>query len=124
VSGRVVDFVIDADDDVQGGGVFDGSSDDDAADSLIEIALQLIGFQELAGAFQYHLAAEIAPRHFFRRARCTAADPSISDQNGAIVLDPELLAPAAVQTIELEEVSCRYSSAFELVDMHHLQPIG
>jgi hypothetical protein len=91
---------------------------------LIEIALQLIGLQEFPGAFQYDIATEIAPRHFGGRARVTEADLPIADQNGAIVIDSELLPPAAVQAVELEEVSGSRGSAFDLIEVHHIQPIA
>ncbi len=63
----IVEMVVDADDDVERAVVLDRRGDDDALHAAVEIALQLLGLQELAGAFQHDVAAEIAPGDLARR---------------------------------------------------------
>ena len=41
--------------------LLDGRGDDHALDAAGEVAVELLGLQEFAGAFQHDIAAEIAP---------------------------------------------------------------
>ena len=72
---RIVEMIVDADDDVERALILDGRGDDDPLHAAIEVGLQLLGLQKLAGAFENDVAAEIAPRHIagrrgFGEARC------------------------------------------------------
>jgi hypothetical protein len=120
----VVVIVIDAYHDVQGSRIFDRSRDDDALHTTVEIALKLIGFQELAGAFQDDIATEIAPRHI-TGGRCGGeANPSVADQDSAIVLGLERLPPTPMQGVELKQMGDYRGSALDLVDVDDIQPIS
>jgi hypothetical protein len=119
VPGRVIDLVVYADHNIQGRGVLDRGSHDDAADAFMEITLQLIRLQEFPGGFQHDLGTEIVLRHFGRRARRSA----IANEDGAIIRDFEGLAPAAMQAIELEEMSGRRGSAtYNRTDLRQYAP--
>ena len=80
---RVVELVVDADDDVERGCVLDRRRDDDALHAAIEIGLQLIRLEEFAGAFQHDVAAEIAPGHIARRRGCAEAEALVVDDDRA-----------------------------------------
>ncbi len=54
---RIVELVVDADHDVQGALVLDRRGDDHLLNAALEIGLELLGLQELAGALQHDIAA-------------------------------------------------------------------
>ena len=60
--GRVVEVIVDADDDVERGRILDGGRNDYPLYSAVEIGLKLVWLEEFARALQHDIAAEIAPR--------------------------------------------------------------
>ena len=44
-------------------------------------------------------------------------------QDGAIILDAEAFAPAAVDAVELQQMRGRRGTALQFVDMHDIEPI-
>ena len=120
----LVEMVVDADDDVERAVVLDRRRDDHPLHAAVEIALQLLRLQELAGAFEHDVAAEIAPGDVAGRRRGAEADATVADADRAVVLDAEALAPAAVDAVELEQMRRRRRAALELVDMHDIEPVA
>ena len=67
-SRRLIEMIVDADDDVERAGLLHRRRDDHPLDAAREIAVELLRLQELAGAFQHDVAAEIAPGDAIRRS--------------------------------------------------------
>ena len=57
----LIEMIVDADDDVERAGLLHRSGDDHALDAAGEVAVELLGLEELAGAFEHHIAAKVAP---------------------------------------------------------------
>ena len=66
--------------------------------------VELLLLEELAGAFQHDVAAEIAPGDAVRGRRGAEADAPVADADGAVVLGAEALTPAAVDAVEFQQM--------------------
>lgn len=119
----LIEPIVDADDDVKRARFFDRGCNDHPFDAAVEISLELLGLQELTGALQHDIAAEIAPRDAVG-CRCAGeTNAPIADMNGPIVLGREQLAPAAVDAIEFQEMHRGSCAAFDLVDVDDVEPV-
>jgi hypothetical protein len=97
--------------------------DDHLLHAAHEVALKLLRFQELAGAFQHYIAAKIAPHNAIRRRRSGEADAPVGDVNDSIVLRTKLLAPATVNAIEFQQMGGGRGAALDLVHMHDFEAV-
>ena len=50
-------------------------------------------------------------------------DAPVADMDGAIVLDAEVLAPAAVDAVEFQQMRGGRGSALQFVDVHDIEPV-
>ena len=57
----LIEMIVDADDDIERAGLLHRRGDDHALHAAGEVAVELLGLEELAGAFEHDIAAEIAP---------------------------------------------------------------
>ena len=119
----IVELVVDADDDVERGVVLDRRRDDDALHAAVEIALELLGLQELAGAFEHDVAAEIAPGTSPGLAAALKPKRVLSTTMARLVVDAERAVPAAVNAVEFQEMRSRGGAALELVEVNDLEPV-
>ena len=120
---RVVELVIDADHNVERAAVLDRSRDDHALGAAIEITLQLLLLEEFAGAFEHDIAAKIAPRNLGWRCRLAKAEPLVRDRDGLAAIDANRRVPAAMQTVELQQMGRRFDAALQFVDMNDIKPV-
>ena len=116
--------VVDSDDDVECAVVLDRGGDDDALHAAIEIGLQLLGFQELAGALENDVAAEIPPWDIGRHRLGTEAEILAANRNGFFAVDLEGRPPGPMDTVEFEKVCDRRGAAPDFVQVHDLEAIA
>src|ERR1043165_2160302 len=112
----LVEAIVDADHDVQRPVVLDWRRDDHALHAALEIAVELLGLQELAGAFQHDVAAMVPPRDVAGRGTGTEADVLAAHRESALAVDGEGAVPAAVDAVELQQMRRRRDAALDLVD--------
>ena len=121
----LVELVVDADDDVQRAVVLDRRRDDDALHAALEVAVELLGLQELAGAFEDDVAAEIAPGDVARRgAAALKPEALVADRGWRARPRLRTTVPAAVDAVELQQMRGRRGAALDLVDVHDVEPVA
>jgi hypothetical protein len=124
VAGRIVALVVDADDDVEHAAGLDRRGDDDALRTAVEVALQRLRREELAGALQHHVHPELTPRDL-RRARVRGeGERALVDADRVLALGGDVGAPLALHGVEGEQVRGRRGAALELVEVDHVQPVA
>ena len=104
-------------------GILHRRRDDHAADAALEIAVQVLRRQELAGAFQHDIAAEIAPGHIAGRGGGGKADAMVADQQRVVVFRADPLAPAAVDAVEFQQMRRGGRAALQFVGMDDVEPV-
>ena len=117
VTRGIVETVVDADDDVERRVVLDRRRDDDPLHAAVEIALKLVGLQELAGAFEHDVAAEIAPGHVARRRGGAEPERVLLIVMALSSSNAERAVPAAVDAVEFQEMGGGGRAALDLVEM-------
>jgi len=93
---RLVAMVVDADDDVERAGFLHRRGDDHPLHAAREIPGQLLLLEELAGAFQHDIATQIAQATPSAVGAALKPMRRFADDDRAIALDAEALAPTAV----------------------------
>src|SRR5829696_4284380 len=99
-----VEPVVDPDDDIEGAIVLDRHRHDHPFYAALEVAVELLRLQELAGAFQDDVAAEIAPSDVARRGAGAEAEVLAADRHAALAVDLERAVPAAMDAVEFQQV--------------------
>ena len=122
---RVVEVVVDADHDVQHVAHLHRCGHDHALGAAVEMALQRLGREELAGAFEHQVHAQVAPGNLGRAWRATRSRALRSSMRIACVaLGGDVGAPAALHAVELQQVRGGGGAALEFVEVHDLQPVA
>ena len=121
---RVIEVVVHADDDIERGRVLYRRSHDDPLYAAVEIALELVGFQELPGAFEHNVAAELAPGNVPGIGSGAEADATSANRDGALAVHPERTVPTAVDAVEFQQMGGRRGAALDLVDVDDVEAVG
>ena len=121
--GRIVEMVVHADHGVQHIGLLHGSRDDHPLRAALQMPVEGRTGQELAGAFENHVHAQVAPRDFGGGGQGGEAEPLFADADRVLAFDRKLVAPAALHRVELEEMRHGGGAALDLVHMHDVQPV-
>ena len=120
---RVVKIVVDAHDDVQNTAHFHRCSHDDALGATVEVALQGLRGQELAGAFQYQVHAEFAPGNVSCGGVRRKRKRLVRDADGAARGGRDVCLPAALHAVEFKQVRGGCGAALEFVQVDNFQPV-
>ena len=105
--------------------VLDRRRDDDPLHAAVEIALQAAPASGTCRCIRARCRSRDRPRA--RRPACAAALKPMRRlpmTDGAVVLDAERCAPAAMDAVELEQMRGRRRAALDLVDMHDIEPVA
>ncbi len=122
--GRVVEVIVDPDDDVQDGRILDRRGDDHALGAALQMPLQGCGRQELAGAFEHNIDAEIAPGEIARSSMRRKAQLAIVDPYRGVPLVAEISPPAALHAVEFQQVRRRQGTALDFVEVNNIEAIA
>ena len=76
----------------------------DALHATLEIRIEVVGLQEFAGAFQHHVATEIAPRDIAQLDGGAETELLVVDADDVIAFDIEGSVPAPADAVELQEL--------------------
>ena len=95
---------------------------DDPLRAAVQVPPQRLGRQELAGAFQHQVAAEVTPRHGGRLGMVAEADTPVADHD-SLVLDVDATTPPPMHAVELQQVRRRGNATLQLVDVRDLDPV-
>src|SRR4029453_9453802 len=119
----IIKVLVDADDDVERGCIFDRCGYDDAFDAAVEIGLELLGFQELTRALQDNVAAKLLPGHLSWSDNGREADALAANADGPLGLNLDCRAPAAMDAIEFEEMRRGIRPTLDLVDVDDIEVV-
>ena len=92
--------------------------------AALQVAIERCVGEELAGTFQHHVNAEIAPGYLRRRRVGREGNRPIPDANGILAFCSYGCAPAALNRVEFEKMSRGDSAALDLVDMHDVETVA
>ena len=120
----VVQVVVDADHDVEHIAHLHGRGDDDTFGATVEVALQGLGAQELAGALQHQVDTQVPPGDLGRGGVRREAEPAVVDADRGLAVGGDVGPPAALHAVELHQVCSGCGTALEFVEVGHLQPVA
>jgi len=124
VAARLVERVVHAHHDVEHATRLHRRGNDHALGAAIQVALDGFGREELAGAFQHQVHAEIAPRNVARCGMRRERHAVLVDADAVFALGRDVGAPFALHAVKRQQVRRRGGTAFQLVEVHHLQPVA
>ena len=75
----LIEMIVDTDDNIERASLLHRGGDDHALHAASEVAVELLGLEEFAGAFEHHIAAEVAPGDGIGGRFGTEADTAIAD---------------------------------------------
>jgi hypothetical protein len=99
----------------------DRRGDDDALRAAVEVPVQRFGRQELAGALQHDVDAEVSPGDLGRAGVRREREPRRADAHGRVAVGRDRVAPATLHAVELEQVRRRGRAALDLVEVHDVE---
>lgn len=124
VPARVVLMMINTQDDIEHVARFDRCGHNDPLRAAIEMTLNGFGGQELAGAFEDEVNAEVAPGNLGGRRMRGKPQGSVINTDGAVIDRSNISAPAALYAVESEQVSGRCRAPFEFIEVHNLESVA
>ena len=116
--------MVDADHDVQHIAHLHRRGDDHPLGAAVEVALQRLRRQELAGAFQHQVNPQFAPGNLGRRGVRREAQALLADAQRVLALRFDGSPPATLHAVEFEQVGSGGGAAAQFVEVQHLQAVA
>ena len=110
--------------DVENIAHFDRRSHNDPLGTPVQVALNGFWRQEFACALQHHIHPHVAPRDFGSGGMGAEGESFGPDQDRFFTFGTDVFAPLALHRIKCQQVCRCFGSAFEFVQVHHLQPVA
>jgi len=121
---RIVELFVHADDHIEHAIELHRRGDNDPLSAALQVARERLGRQELAGTLQHHIDTKIAPRDFGGLRMLGIGHAAVADADRAVVFGRDRCAPAALHTVEFQQMRDGRGATLDLVQMHDIEPIA
>jgi len=119
----VVEVVVDANHDVQHIADLDRRGHDHALGATVEVALEGLGREELAGAFEHQIHAKVTPRNLAGSPVRRERQRPVRDADAAVPGGRNIDFPAALHAVERQQMRGGCGTALEFIQVDDLEPV-